>query len=59
MNPIDEETRDQVLEIMKRTPEEFSLTLSGTDFSENTIHEMTEELSTDENPNLGAQRIIY
>jgi len=59
MNPIDDEAREYVIDLMKRTPEEFSVTLSGTDFDENTVHEMTEQLSTDENPNLGEQRIIY
>lgn len=42
------------MEVMKRTPDEFSITLAGTDFTDNVIHEMSEELSTDENPNLGS-----
>lgn len=41
------------MQVMKRTKDEFSMTLAGTDFTENAVHEMTEELSTDENPNLG------
>jgi hypothetical protein len=59
MNPIGDEAREYIMGVMKRTGEEFSLTLSGTDFDENTIHEMSEELSTDDKPSLGQQRLIY
>lgn len=59
MNDIEEEAKDELMELMKRTPDEFSITLSGTGFTENTVHEMSEALATDENPNLGLQRLIY
>ena len=53
MNPISESARASIMAVMKRTRDEFSITLAGTEFSENSVHEMSEELSTDENPNLG------
>ena len=59
MNPIDSSHREEIMALMERTPDEFSITLSGTMFEENEIHEMSEQLGTDENPNLGAERIIF
>ena len=59
LNPIDDSAREYLMELMGRTPAEFSITLSGTDLDENTVHEMSEALCTDENPTLGQQRIIY
>jgi len=54
MNPISEKYWDEIMELMKWTNDEFSITLSGTDFEENSVHEMTEELASDENPDLGS-----
>lgn len=59
MNPLDDNNKDDILNLLKRTPEEFSITLSGTNFSKDAINEIWTELNTEENPDLGKQRLLF
>jgi len=59
MNLLDDSHKDEILALLKRTPEEFSITLSGTGFSKAVIEEIWKELSTEENPELGQQRLLF
>jgi hypothetical protein len=59
MNPIGDESQDAISDLLKRTPNEFSITLSGTNFSKDVIELMWSELNTEDNPILGKQRLLF
>jgi hypothetical protein len=59
MNPLTDDDKDDILSLLKRTPIEFSITLSGTEFSQSTIKQIWNELKTEENPDLGKQRLLF
>jgi predicted transcriptional regulator len=59
MNPIGDESKDEILNLLKRTPNEFSITLSGTQVSKEAVQEIWSELNSEENPELGKQRLLY
>lgn len=59
MNPIGDDSKELFLDLLNRTPQEFSITLSGTNFSKEAIQEIWEELNTEENPELGQQRLLF
>lgn len=59
MNPIGDDSKDDILDLLKRTPNEFSITLSGTQISKDSVKEIWSELNTEENPELGMQRLLF
>ena len=59
MNKIGDDSKDVILDLLKRTGQEFSITLSGTQFSREVIQEIWDELSTEENPDQGLERLLF
>ena len=59
MNPIDDSSKDLFAELLKRTPNDFSITLSGTQMSKESVEEIWAQLNTEENPELGKQRLLF
>lgn len=59
MNPIDDESAEEIADLLKRTPAEFSITLSGTQISKSVVEKIWKQLNTDENPELGKQRLLF
>lgn len=59
MNPIGNEAQDAITDLLHGTPNEFSITLSGTNFSKDVIELMWSGLNTEENPELGKQRLLF
>jgi hypothetical protein len=59
MNPIDDDAKDTILSLLKRTPNDFSITLSGTQMSKSAVESIWDALSTDEAAELGKQRLLF
>ena len=59
MNPITDDSKNLILDLLKRTPNEFSITLSGTQMTKEVVQEIHGELNTDEMPDLGRQRLLF
>jgi hypothetical protein len=59
MNNLNEKAIDQLNVLMKGTPIEFGITLSGNPINPETITKMQGELGTEENADLGKTRITF
>lgn len=59
MNPIGNDSKQVILDLLKRTPTEFSITLSGTQMTKDVIEEIQSELNTPEQSDLGKQRLLF
>ena len=59
MNLIDDSSKDTVYDLLRRTPNEFSITLSGTQLSNESVEEIWSLLSNPSAPDLGKQRLLF